>query len=187
MKTFILLILSILSTLSFARAQTSPTNNNSTITGPSATFFDSVIGYFSSINTNFDSTFASSKCEITLGSAYANNVNTASTLNFEYKLGGAFVLDAGCDNAGIAGTLLSAQAGIGVYRVVHDIELSAFVDGGYDFSINHPFVEPRVEVKKALTPNTFAGVSLGSRFFIQKPTSGNAITPTLALFVGFVF
>ena len=60
--------------------------------------------------------------------------------------------------AGIGGVVVSAQGGLSVSRVIYDVKASFYVDGGYSFQLNTPYVESGVRVLKALSPNTAAGV-----------------------------
>lgn len=147
-------------------------------------FFSSVENYFTSFNTNL-TTFSSEKLEVWAGADYQQNYNVSSSLGLEYKpFNNIIKLESVTRNAGIAGTILSQQAGVGVAMSLHDVEFGAYVDGGYQFDKKAPFIALSAEVKKALTENTYAGLRLESDFELK---AGKQQIPILSVLWGFKF
>lgn len=147
------------------------------------TFPQTVVQYFTSHNTNLH-TFDTDKLEVNIGADYVNNINTASSLGVQYLPKRWLLVESITKNAGIAGTILSQQAGAGVTVNYYDVRLSAILDLGYDFSFRRGFAEPRFEAKKAATDNTFFGVSIGPKIFFDQRKS-ESISPTFTVFTGF--
>ncbi|HVU07649.1 MAG TPA: hypothetical protein VHG89_03800 [Verrucomicrobiae bacterium] len=152
---------------------------------PQTSFFGSVENYFTSFDTN-STTFTSERGEVWTGVVYQNGLNFADDLGVDYNLGAKGIYAEGIfRNAGIAGTIVGAQAGLG-YSIVHfDTKLSVGVDGGYDFNRDNPCATFYVDARKALTENTFAGLRLGwEAQFSHSPVSR---TPELSVIIGFKF
>jgi len=146
------------------------------------TFFNSLEGYFASFNTNLDSTFATERLEVATGvdSVQNGSVPLANSLRLSYAVyqpsnGVTQVsIENVVDNSGLAGTIVSEQAGIGFGFIVHDTKLTGYLDGLYDFnpqtSVNKKGktvtdsaigAEVGVRVEKAMTLHTFSGIGLG--------------------------
>lgn len=135
-------------------------------------FFQSVEQYLASANTNY--TWAGNTFEIAAGADYMSSVNWANYLDAQYDFRStlnsqnsqpAFLdrlaLEAKIRNAGVAGTVVSAEAGLQCTLIsYYSVKLEAGVDGGYDLERNAAMIEPKLTLRDKLTPNTFAGVCL---------------------------
>ena len=89
-------------------------------------------------------------------------------------------------NAGIAGIIVSEQAGVGYYIIpasAPDIELSFGVLGGYRFDASSGVCTVFGNVRKMLTVNTFAGLRIGAEIDGSK----NPISPVISAETGFKF
>src|SRR5580692_2219540 len=73
-------------------------------------FFQTAAYYFTSANTNY--TWTGNTLEVAAGADYMSSVNWANYLDAQYDIG-RFDIAAKMRNAGIAGTVDSAEAGIG--------------------------------------------------------------------------
>lgn len=146
------------------------------------TFFNSLEGYFASFNTNLDSTFATERAEIAVGvdSIQGGATPLANSFRISYNVyqpsNGvtAISIENVIENAGVQGTILSEQAGIGLSFVIHDTKLTGYADGLYDFQ-PHTTTNAKgkvrkasafggeigIRVEKAMTTHTFAGIGLG--------------------------
>lgn len=165
------------------------TAQTATNTAPPPTIIDTVKGYLSSFNPALSNTFSTAK-NLDIWTAAEQNLgnNTSADLGVEYTftrfssnsiaLSGEGVIKA----AGVAGSLVAGQAGLGLSYVHVDTKLTFYVDGGYDVLNHHPYCEPGLRVKKALTDNTYGGVGVG--FPIEKEKTGRQ---NIYLFAGFTF
>lgn len=161
-----------------------------TTNSPQQNFFQTTMSYFSSFNTNL-TTFRSDFVNVELGTASINNENMTEELALTvspFKFGvdtntgyASFDLNYIGRNATIAGTLVQQEGGIGLSKSYYDVKGSVYVDGGYDFTKKQWYPAIGFRVRKALTPNTYAGVGLEEAF-----RSGNT-APTLSIFAGFKF
>jgi hypothetical protein len=180
----------LLSILSFAlvacipfltSAQTAPPPPNN------SSFFSSVTGYFSSFDTNNDTTFSANKGSVWTGvdSIQGGTTTLANALGIDYKLFGPVAVESVTRNSGIAGTLVSENIGFHLSFVVHDTELQLYASGGYDMETavrktgDRLFGEFGLRVRKALTTHTYAGVGIGA----QVPANRQVFQA----FAGFVF
>ncbi len=179
-----------------APAQTTSTNGQ---TSGQGSFFQTTIGYFSSFNTNLDATFGSSRGAVWTGvdSIQGGGATLANTIGISYDIwkpsaptntaSGAgpghlgLSLESTTRNGGVTGTIISSGAGLGLSFVVHDVKLTAYAEGVYNFaeSKNQFGGEIGLRVFKALTDHTFAGVGIAEQF------PGNR--QIFSAFVGFVF
>jgi hypothetical protein len=158
-----------------------PASAQETNVPPSTTFFQSVTGYFSSFNTNL-LTFQLDRASVWASVDWQSGVNVSASLGLEYRLGkSALSLESVTRNANIAGTIVGQQAGLGLNFTVHDVRLTGYVDGGYDFTKDKMFCEIGARAKKALTDHTFIGVGIGARIQKQSPA------PVFSIFTGFTF
>ena len=172
-----------------APAQTSPT----TPTTPTGTFIGTVQSYFASFNTNLDSTFGSERGSLwtSFDSIQGGDVPLANSIGLSYDIypsaptnglrSTALALENVLRTSGVAGTVVSDQAGVSFSWMIHDVKLSAYADAGYGFAESDKkfFGEIGMRALKALTPHTYAGVSLG----VQLP--GNR--QVLGVLAGFTF
>lgn len=167
-----------------------PAGAQTTTNSPQQNFFQTTMSYFSSFNTNL-TTFRSDFVNVELGTASINNENMTEELALTvspFKFGvdtntgyASFDLNYIGRNATIAGTLVQQEGGIGLSKSYYDVKGSVYVDGGYDFTKKQWYPAIGFRVRKALTPNTYAGVGLEEAF-----RSGNT-APTLSIFAGFKF
>jgi hypothetical protein len=146
-------------------------------------FFQTAAGYFTSANTNY--TWTGNTLEVAAGADYMSSVNWANYLDAQYDLG-RFALEAKMRNAGIAGTVDSAEAGIG-YTLVsyYSVKLEAGIDGGYDLERNAALIEPKLTLRDKLTPNTFLGLSLSLPIWTGGRPMNNV--PDIGIETGFTY
>ncbi len=185
-----ILIVLVLVLGSGARAQTnSPTSPQN--------FFQSVEQYFTSANTNYN--WAGNTFEIAAGADYMSSVNWANYLDLQYDLGSTlssqnsqpacldrFALEAKIRNAGVAGTVVSAEAGLQCTLIsYYSVKLQAGVDGGYDLERNAAIIEPKLTLRDKLTPNTFAGVCLSLPIWAGGQPVNNV--PDIGVEAGFTY
>lgn len=146
-------------------------------------FGNTVFGYFTSFNTNLDSTFRDNRFELWMGvdavqgataplqnsigisydlwrPAGATNATTHTAIGIEDEI----------RNTGVAGTVESDQLGLNFSVIIHDVKLTGYLDGGYDLTqngtrfSNRLFGEVGLRAKKAIGPHFFLGVGVGAQF-----------------------
>lgn len=157
---------------------------------PPQTFFNSVSQYFTSSDPAIP---FHGIAEVGIGMAYQSGVNFGS----DFDLRGKYEISANgtngtswgiygesvTRNAGVAGIIVSEQAGGGLYYDRYDLELSAGVLGGYRFDTAGPAFTAYADVRKNLTANTFAGTRLGLE--LDGRTQNNS--PVITIYTGFEF
>jgi len=167
--------------LSTSQAQTS-TNAPAAPPLSTGTFFDSVTGYFSSFNPALEDTFTNRGTFWTSVDAMTGGSSPlVNSIGLSYDVWKLVSVEGVFRNSGVAGAIVDAQGGLGLNFKVHDVRLTAYVDGGYGFAETRDkvYAEIGVRVLKALTEHTFAGVGVAA----QLP--GNR--QVLSAFVGFTF
>ena len=131
-----------------------------------SSFFSSVQSYFTSFNTNLDSTFQS-KAQLWVGadSIQGGISPMANSIGLSYSIWKAVSVESVTRNAGVAGTVVSSQLGLGLSFVVHDAKITAYGDAGYAFAEPGQkfYGELGVRVQKALTEHTFALVGIAAQ------------------------
>jgi len=150
--------------------------NNTGVTG----FVTQVTQWIASFNTNYDVAIAACKMRLWTGvdSVQGGNESLVNEIGVSYDAltkNKVLSLEAVERNGGVAGTLISVQGGASLNFLVHDFMLSLYCDGGkYMDNIvsdkgkkNEMFGEIGIRGFKALGPNTYTGVGLGTQF----PTS----------------
>jgi hypothetical protein len=161
------------------RAQSSINTN----AAPEQNFFQSAAAYLTSANTNY--TWTSNTLEAAVGADYMSSVNWANYIDAQYDLG-RFGIGAKVRNAGIAGTVLSVEAGVD-YTLIsyYSVKLQAGIDAGYDLDRNCALIEPKFVLRDKLTPNTFLGLSLSLPIW----ANGQAINrvPSIGIETGFTY
>jgi len=166
-------------TLLIASALTSRAQSTNSV----GSFFGTVQSYFTSFNTNLDTTFASERGSIWTGvdSIQGGSVALANCLGASYKVYKGLSLESVTRNSGIAGTVVSEQSGLGLNFVIHDTKLTGYADFGYALgeAKDKLYGELGLRVQKALTEHTFAGVSVGA----QLPANRQVFSA----FAGFTF
>ena len=146
------------------------------------TFFDTVTGYFTSLNPDLAMTFTNrGQFWTSIDSIHGGQNPLANSVGMSYDVLGHLSLEGLFRNSGAAGAIVDAQGGIGMSFVVTDVELTAYVDGGYGFAEadDKVYAEIGVRVLKALTTHTFVGVGIAA----QLPANRQV----LSAFVGFTF
>lgn len=166
---------------------------------PQQTFFQSTLDYFTSQNTNLLTFRASDTVDFSTG--VENNQNMQDDIltlhgNFYHSAGYGNITNstiwvgtAGVTfrNATIAGTLVSGQGEVGVSIVKWDTKLTGLIGLGYwSAEKKSVFVEPALELSKALTDNTFALLRIGYPVFTKQAVR-NIGSPLLAVEMGFKF
>lgn len=143
--------------------------------------------YFTSFNTSL--TWTNTPVSIWTGANYQSSVNTSSELGISYDLWRpsaetAFAPEAVVRNAGIAGTVVSAQGGLGVSLFHYDVKVNGYLDAGYNLPLNTPLIEFGVRLEKKMTVSTYAGVGLGFAHYFKGPSQN---TPTITAHIGWTF
>lgn len=146
-----------------AHAQTTPPPAN-----PATTFMSRVENYFTDINTNF--TFAGVKLEMSSGYKQVTGANAASELYAQYNLTDNFDVMGNLQFSGLGSAINSVEAGPGYALINHfDLKLQADILVGWDSTKGNTtgndgqgalVIEPRLALKKKLTPNTFAETAI---------------------------
>jgi hypothetical protein len=153
-------------------------------------FYNSVIDYFSSNDTTLQFT----KFKMWTEGDYQNNINFADkiaasidlyTTDSTYTNAVAIGAEGGMRNAGVAGTIVDGTFGAVLSYNVHAIRLEGYVDGGYSAISSEGFAEIGFRAEKKLTPNTFAGLSMGLQI-PTTPANGPAY-PIIGVLVGVTF
>lgn len=154
-------------------------------TNAPAQFYDSLLQYFTTFNTNLIYTFGSNHhADIYLGMDTIENEKIAASFNADVDVYHGFAINGTVRNDTILGHVFAAQGGVDYQYVIVDTKLSFGADLGYRWE-RGPYVAPYGEVKKALTLNTFAGTRLELPFYWRGGES--VINPTISIFTGFRF
>lgn len=174
MKKYIAVVLSVLALSFSAKAQTNE-----------GSFLSSFGSYFSSFNTNLTA-FSSNQLDVDVGMDYVSGVNISSSLGLEYIFdhmnnGLELSAESVTRNAGIAGIIVSQQAGIGLSKVIYDTKMTVYADGGYSWANKQTYVELGLRLKKQLTTHTFAGIGLS----IPIENGTRSLQPVFSVFTGF--
>ncbi len=181
MKIKSFLLVSLLAAATFASAHTTRAQTLSTTNQPpqsQGSFFNTVVGYFSSFNTNLDSTFGANRGAVWTGvdAIQGGPVSLANSLGVSYDLWRpsattntpgnlAVSLESVTRTGGVEGALISQQAGAGLSFIVHDTRLTLYGACGVNLSGNNNcFGEAGLRVTKALSDHTFAGVAAALQF-----------------------
>lgn len=144
---------------------------------------NTIIGYFVSFNTNFDSTFRDSSFDLWTGVSSVQNGDApiVNDLGLSYDVwrpapstnspvSTALSLENVIRDSGVAGSLISDQFGLGVSIKVHDVKLTGYLDGGYDFfeegarTRDRIYGEVGLRAKKAISSHFYLGVGIGAQF-----------------------
>lgn len=172
----------------YSSAQSSVLPTSASLTNAVPGFTSEVASYFTTINTNLVTFTPSRRFDLWTGAEYVNGLNVADSLGLSYKplaLASTIYLqvESVTKNAGIAGTILSQQAGVGLAKVYYDVQIEGYVDGGYSFLNKEGFGELGVRAKKAMTQNTYTGLGLSFDFSSQHTST----RPNVVIFAGFTF
>ncbi|MBU6410559.1 MAG: hypothetical protein KGR98_09240 [Verrucomicrobia bacterium] len=133
---------------------------------------------------DYAKSWPSNETDVAVGGLWQNNVNWANYIGAQKNFG-RLALNARMDNAGVAGTILRAQAGAG-YRLLQrgDLVADALLDAGYDRPSRAAYVEPEVLMRKQLAHGAFAELGLTYDFMLR---GGQPSYPGLMLGTGFAF
>jgi hypothetical protein len=150
----------LLTLLTFLTLQRIPASGQTNLpANPSQSFFQSVGGYLTSINTNYS--FASNTFEVSIGAGESGPI-LANYVAAQYDLG-KWDIAAQARNAGVAGVIQTAEVG-GGYSVIRsgDTKLQIGALAGYDWNKSALLFEPQLVLRKKVTKNTFfeTGISL---------------------------
>jgi hypothetical protein len=146
-----------------------------------ANFVNTVLGYFTSFNTNLDSTFGANKFDLWTGASSIQNADQplVNDIGVSYDIWRptpgagvavktALALENVIRNSGVAGTLTAENFGLGFSIIVHDVKLTLYGDAGYllekDVSRSDRFYgEIGMRVKKAIGLHFYSGVGLAAQ------------------------
>lgn len=150
-----------------ATAQTS-TNLPSPASWPST-----VLDWVSGSDTNI-TLFNDASVTLWAGNSYLNNSQNASTFGADVRVwksesGLQLTIESETKNAGVAGTLYSQQAGFQFGKGIHDLRFGGYINGGYSFFENKPFIEAGGDFRKAIGKVSFIGLRVGYQFIDKQP------------------
>ena len=148
------------------------------------TFFGTVQSYFTSFNPSLEQTFhKTNEWDIWAGADNVQGSGMTASLGVSYNVWKFVSLESVTRNGSVAGTIVGQQFQLGLNKVVHDVKVTGFVGGGYDFNQKESYGILGARFIKALTENTFAGLS------IEEHIGGSKIgnTPTVSILTGFNF
>jgi hypothetical protein len=137
-----------------------------------------ILNYFTAFNTNLDSTFGNNRFDLWIGAASVQNTGhpLLNTIGGSYDIwrptpgtnGTQLAIAPEIDtrNEGVAGSLISAQGGIGLSALIHDTKATIYLNGGkYIPSEFDPwFGEIGLRVKKAFGLHFYGGLGLGIQY-----------------------
>lgn len=168
-KILITIGVALMTTVIHAQTNTPPANTPA--------FYQQLLTWASSIDTNNNSTFVAARGLISTGVESSQNTG----VSLDNYIAGQFDLLANVTNgglrmdinvkerdSGVQGTFVSGQGGIGLGYVIHDLRLDLNLDGGY-YNYNPDttqkvFGEADFIVRKALGTHTFMEVMLEEQF-----------------------
>lgn len=153
-----------------------------TNTPPNAvTLPEQVLGYFSSFNPLFETTFRDNRFDLWTGASSLQNgvVPLVNDIGLAYDVWrptpatnstAFFGVGPSVDirNGGVAGTLVSFQGGVQGSLILHDVKVSVYLDGGR--TLDQPFQksewygEVGLRVRKAWGLHFYGGVGIGAQF-----------------------
>jgi hypothetical protein len=146
-------------------------------------FFTTATSWLTSQDTN-STTFLSDTVDLWAGADYQSGVAMDANFGAEVPIYKSIAVESVTRNAGIAGTIVSQQAGL-CFNIVHyDIKFLAGLDFGYSFVQKDEFVAPFLQLEKAMTQNTFAYIRLEQQFFLSRASSN---IPLVGVGVGVTF
>lgn len=138
---------------------------------PHQTFWNTFVDYFTSFNTNLDGTFANHRGEIFAGPIIQEGAHNGEALGLSYRLYKDFSLESMSVFADVTGRLDTQCLGIGYSYVIHDIKLTALVEGGWEFETSKLNAVFALRAQKALSEHTSAGIELRLRATRQEQPS----------------
>ena len=146
-------------------------------------FVQSVQYYFTSFNTNYS--FAGEMLDGETGYKQVTGVNAASFATLNYHINDNIELSGSIQYSGVGSPINALEIGVG-YALInyYDTRLTVDLYGGYDWYQEAGVVEPKLEVKKKLTTNTFASIGVSLPYYFSHSFNNN---PTFWTGVGFTF
>jgi hypothetical protein len=165
-----------------ASAQTSSNG----VPATAQSFLTSVGQYFTGFNSNY-TMLAAHHIEAWTAAEYSQGENWADDLGIDYRFDSGIRLETVFQNAGINGTILSAQCGVGYSIVYIDTEFAAGLNVGYRPQQRWEEVTPYLEARKSLTANTWAGLRLSYEIDTGPGAQNGARTPSVAVEMGVKF
>ena len=136
-----------------------------------------------SFNTNY--TFTNNVFDVETGYKQVTGVNAASFATFDYYVTGDFEASATIQYSGVGSAINAGEVGIGYAIVNHyDTRLTLDLFGGYDNVRASGEIEPKIEIKKKLSVNTFASVGMSLPVFFK---GGFNSQPTFWAGLGFTY
>jgi hypothetical protein len=174
MKFKLFLIVTMLACAGRLAAQTN------TVTVP--TFFNSVMTYLTSFNTNY--TFQGVTFESDTGYKQVTGVGAASVLDMQYDID-KFHIATSLQFSGV-GSAFNAEEGGAGYDLIqyYDTALEANLLGGYDETVHSGVIDPGLDIKKKMTPNTFTEIGIALPVYFKEKFNS---TPTFKIAAGFTF
>ena len=129
-------------------------------------FLQSLESYVTVLNTNF--TFTNDTVDIETGYKQVTGANAASFATLDYYFAKSFEAQADIQFSGVGSAVNAGEIGIG-YAVFnkYDTRITADVLAGYDDIKASAEIEPKLELKKKLTTNTFASVGISLPVFFK--------------------
>jgi hypothetical protein len=152
---------------------------------PPPNFFQTAGGYLTSNNTNF--TWVGNKFEMEAGADYQNGLQEANDLTLGYNINDSWQIRASMLNAGIAGVVEGLEGGVG-FSVINSyaIKAEAYGDLGYSREWNSGYGRLGLELKKKLTPNTYAFIGLDEPIYFRRAVP-NEWAPEVRAGAGFTY
>lgn len=145
-------------------------------------FFTSVQSYLTSFNTNY--TWAGEVFDAETGYKQVTGVNAASFANVNFHIGDSFEAVGTIQYSGVGSAINGGEIGIGYAMNHYDTRLTIDLLGGYDNNRGTGEIEPKMEVKKKLSENTYASVGMSLPVFFE---GGFNKQPTFWAGLGFTF
>jgi hypothetical protein len=186
MKAFRVVMVGIMMLAAGTAATTHAQSTSNAVPQGAQDFFSSVSQYFTGFNTNL-SMLSAHHIEVWSAAEYNNGLNFADDLGVDYRFNGGFGLEAEFQNAGINGTILSAQFGPRYSIVYLDTEFAVGVNGGYRPQERWGEITPYVEARKSATLNTWIGLRLSYENDIGPGSQAVTHAPNVAVEAGFKY
>lgn len=184
MKKLVCLLFAAISLSAFA--QTNPVISTNIPTGP-VQFAANLGSYLTSFN--YALSWTNTPVDIWAGANFQSGLQTSAELGASYDVyrsGTNWVVDVNgaVRNAGIAGTIVSGQLGVGWAFLIYDTKLEPYIDVGYSAQLNSWYAEPGVRIKKKMTISTYVGAALAYDIYFR---GHNQKLPTLFAGPGWAF
>jgi len=145
-------------------------------------FFNSAEQYLTSFHTNY--TFTGVTFEAATGYKQVTGVGAASVVDAQYDIG-RFHIATSFQFSGIGSAINAEEGGIG-YDLIeyYDAVLDAELLGGFDENVHSGVLEPRVNIKKKQTYNTYTELGISMPVYFKQKFNN---TPSFYIEEGFTF